>query len=156
MAVSVIIYQQKTRKGLLICKACTDVLWIMHYCLIGGFTGAAVTGIALVREIVFITKGSQSKAGRISLPFFLGLSVICSLLTWANGYSLFAMLGSLMSIVSFWIGEPRLSRILSFPISACMLIYGLSNGSTAILVNEVLVITSSAIALLRSQGANAK
>lgn len=147
--VSVIIYQQKTRSGLLICKAVTDVLWIAHYLLIGAYTGAAVTCVALVREVVFYGSDRRSKKGRIVLLCFLGVSIVCSILTWGSVFSLFAMLGSLLSIVSFWIGEPRVSRIMAFPISACMLTYGVSNGSAAVLINEILVMLSSAWGILR-------
>jgi hypothetical protein len=59
------------------------------------------------------------------------------------------MLGSMLSIVSFWIGEPKVSRIMAFPISGCMLIYGVSNGSVAVLINEVLVMVSSAIGIMK-------
>ena len=79
----------------------------------------------------------------------LCISVVCSVLTWGSVYSVFAMLGSLMSIVSFWVGEPKVSRIMAFPISICMLIYGVSNGSVAVLINEVLVMVSSAIGIMK-------
>ena len=151
VAASVMIYQQKTRSTLIIWKAIADVLWICHYFLIGGFTGAAVTCVALVREIVFFKCDRRSKTGVAALIVFLCLSVASSFLTWGSVFSIFAMFGSLISIVSFWIGEPKLSRILAFPISGCMLTYGLSNGSVAVLINEVLVITSSAIALYRNR-----
>ena len=145
-----IIYQQKNRSSLLIWKGISDLLWIGHYLLIGGYTGAAVTTVALVREIIFFKSKRQSKSGIIALVCFLVLSIVISVLTWGNIFSIFAMIGSLTSIVSFWIGDPKISRILSFPISFCMLAYGLANGSLAALLNEVLVLSSSAIALLRN------
>ena len=151
VVVTAIIYQQKNRSSLLLWKAISDVLWICHYFLIGGFTGAAVTCVALVREIVFFKCDRRSKTGVVALVVFLCISVASSFLTWGSVFSIFAMFGSLISIVSFWIGEPKLSRILAFPISGCMLTYGLSNGSMAVLINEVLVMTSSTIALLHNR-----
>lgn len=146
---SMLIYQQKSRKGLLLCKAITDLLWIIHYFLLGGYTGAIVTVVALAREIVFFRSDRRDKKGKIVLACFLCISVVCSILTWGSVFSVFAMLGSLMSIVSFWLGEPRVSRIMAFPISICMLIYGVSNGSVAVLINEVLVMISSAAAIIK-------
>ncbi len=150
VAVSVVIYQQKTRFSLLLWKAISDALWICHYFLIGGFTGAAVTCVALLREIVFFKNDRRSRIGVIALACFLCISIVSSILTWSSVFSIFALIGSLISIVSFWIGEPKLSRILAFPISGCMLVYGISNGSVAVLINEILVISSASIALLRS------
>lgn len=149
IAASVLIYQQKSRSGLLIWKAISDVLWIVHYFLLGGYTGAAVTCVALMREIVFFNSDRHSKKGKILLLCFLCISIACSVLTWGSVFSLFAMVGSMLSIVSFWIGEPKVSRIMAFPISACMLTYGVSNGSVAVLINEILVMLSSAWGLLR-------
>lgn len=146
---SMLIYQQKTRRNLLICKAVTDVLWIVHYFLLGAYTGAAVTCVALVREVVFFRSDRRGKTGKRILVCFLCISVLCSAITWGSIFSVFMMLGSLLSIVSFWIGEPKVSRIMAFPISGCMLIYGVSNGSVAVLINEVLVMVSSAIGILK-------
>lgn len=146
---SMLIYQQKTRKSLLICKAVTDALWIIHYFLLGGYTGAAVTSVALARELVFFRSDRRDRKGKYILVCFLCISVVCSVLTWGSVYSVFAMLGSLMSIVSFWVGEPKVSRIMAFPIAICMLIYGVSNGSVAALINEVLVILSSALGIIK-------
>lgn len=148
VVVSVMIYQQKTRKGLLLCKASTDVLWIIHYFLLGGYTGAVVTCVALAREVIFFRSDRHSKKRKVILVCFLCISVVSPVLTWGSVFSLFAMSGSLMSIVSFWLGEPKVSRIMAFPISACMLVYGISNGSVAVMINEILVMISSVIGIL--------
>jgi hypothetical protein len=146
---SMLIYQQKTRKGLLIWKAVADVLWIVHYFLLGGYTGAVVTCVALVREVVFFRSGRHNKNSKLVLAAFLCVSVVCSVLTWGGVFSLFAMLGALLSIVSFWLGVPKVSRIMAFPISICMLTYGVSQGSVAVLINEILALISSTVGILR-------
>lgn len=148
VGVSIIIYQQKTKKGLLICKAVADALWIIHYLCLGGYSGAAITGVALLRELLFIRSKIEDTKGKIVLVCFLGASIGCSILTWSSIFSLFALLGSMMSVISFWIGKPKISRWMAFPISACMLTYGLSIGSVAVVINEILTISSSIIGIL--------
>lgn len=149
VVISVLIYQQKTRTGLLLFKGLSDIFWITHYLLLGGYTGAAVTAIALIRTIVFFKSNSRDTNGRIILVCFLCASIVSGILTWGSIFSLFAMLGSMTAIVSFWIGKPNISRILAFPVSVCMLIYGASNGSTAVILNEILVLISSTLGILR-------
>ena len=146
---SVLIYQQRSGKGLLKYKASADVLWIIHYLFIGGYTGAAVTGVALVRELVFYKGNRQGRKGWLVLVAFLCAGIVCAIVTWQNVFSLFAMAGSLLSVFSFWLGKPKVSRLLVFPISGCMLTYGIANGSDAILVNEILVILSSILGMVR-------
>lgn len=146
---SMLIYQQKTRKNLLICKALNDVLWIAHYFLLGAYTGAIVTCVALIREVVFFRSDWRSRNSKYILVIFLCVSALCTAFTWGGVFSLFAMLCSMLSIVSFWIGDPKVSRIMAFPISSCMLIYGVANGSVAALINEILVMVSSAIGIIK-------
>lgn len=145
---SMLIYQQKNKKGLLICKGINDTLWICHYSLIGGYTGAAVTCVALIREIIFL-KNNNLKHKKVILFCFLFAAAICTAVTWKNIFSLFALCGSLISVVSFWLGNPKTSRLLAFPISLCMLIYGVSNRSLAVFINEILVMFSSFTGILR-------
>lgn len=145
---SFVIYQQKSQKGLLICKGISDILWIIHYAFLGAFTGAAVTIVALIRELTFFTVKSENKKRKSTLIIFLIASAVCTAFTWKNFFSIFALMGSLLSVTSFWVGSPKLSRVLSFPISICMLIYGVSNNSNAVLINEIIVITSSLLGIL--------
>ena len=149
IVVSLLIYQQKSKKGLLFWKVGSDVLWISHYLIIGGYTGAAVSAVALIRSLLFFKRDSSDPKGKVVLLCFLGAAVICTILTWANAFSLLAMAGSMMSVFSFWLGKPKVTRILAFPIALCMLTYGFINGSTAVVVNETLIILSSILGIIR-------
>lgn len=146
---TVLIYQQNNRTSLLKLKTCADVLWIIHYFFMGAYTGAAVTGVALIRELVFYKDDRQNPKRTFILAIFLCAGIVCAIVTWQNAFSFFAMVGSLLSVFSFWLGKPHVSRLLAFPISICMLIYGISSRSGAVLINELLVMISSTLGLLR-------
>ena len=85
------------------------------------------------------------------LVFFLVLSVGSAVLTWKNWFSLLPMAASMLAVISFWIGKPRVSRLISFPIAGSMLAYDISLTpiSVAGIVNELLTITSSMIGMIR-------
>ena len=53
---TVVIYQQKTRVGLLVSKLVSDVIWFAQYALIGAWSGAAISIIAIIRELIFINR----------------------------------------------------------------------------------------------------
>ncbi len=59
------------------------------------------------------------------------------------------MIASLIAITSFWIGNPKLSRMLSYPIAVCMLIYDFKVAAVSGIVNELLTLVSSTIGVLR-------
>lgn len=144
-----LIYQQTSRKKLLLFKAMTDFFMTLHYVLIGAFSGAVVTGIAFVRELVFFNTSSKDKHNKIKLILFMFVSIVCSVLTWKNMFSLLTMVASIIAIVSFWIGKPKLSRKLAFPVSTCFIIYGLSNRSITATLNECIALISTIIGVIR-------
>lgn len=148
---AVIIYQQKTRKGLLLSKLISDVLWFFHYFCLGAYSGAAISVIGLVRELIFMNREKKWAKHWGWLVFFLALSAGSAVLTWKNWFSLLPMVASMLAVVSFWIGKPRISRLISFPIAGSMLAYDISLTpiSVAGIVNELLTILSSVVGIIR-------
>ena len=69
--VAVVLYQQKKRESMLIYKMILDIIWALHYCCIGAFSGAAVAVIAALREIVFVKRD-------IFVNIFLYMRVKCN------------------------------------------------------------------------------
>lgn len=145
---TVIIYQQKNRKALLVCKLLSDLIWFLHYLFLGAYSGAAIAAIGAFRELVFVNREKRWGRSMLWLPFFIIVSVVCTVLTWKSVFSVFTCVASCLSVIGFYIGKPRLSRILSFPISACMLTYDIASRSIAGIVNEIFAITSSIVGLL--------
>ena len=146
-----LIYQQKTEKRILLNKGLTDVLWAAHYGLIGAYTGAAISCVGLVREIVLFCNQRRGIKSKGVLVVFLVASAVCTAITWQDAFSILPAIVSLLSVVSFWIGKPKVVRIMSFPSSACMLFYGIHNGSVAVMINESLIILSSILALIKDR-----
>lgn len=140
--VNALIYQQSDRASILKIKLTSDVLWAAHFSMLGAYSAAAVACIGILREFVFMKRKKLS-----SLIFFLILSFVSAALTWKGPVSILPSVASAASVVSFYIGNSLLTRLLSFPISACMGMYSAMNGSIAGIVNELLTVTSSAAAL---------
>ena len=146
---TVVIYQQKTRAGLLVSKLVSDVIWFFQYAILGAWSGAAISIIAIIREFIFINRHKKWTKTPAWLVVFLILSVICGIITWKNFYSVFPCIASALAVIGFWIGNPKLSRFLSYPISICMLTYDISNLAYMAIANEVLTIGSSVVGNIR-------
>lgn len=145
---TVILYQQKNRKSLLVYKLIIDVVWLGHYAFIGAYSGAVVCVIAALRELIFVKRDQRSKKGIIWLPIFIIVAIVSTVFTWNNVFSILTCIASCIAVVSFFIGKPRLSRIFVFPISTCMLVYDIACGSVAGIVNECFAVSSSAVGIL--------
>ena len=55
-----LIYQQKSRKGILICKLSADVFWIAHYFCLGAVAGMIPNFVGVFRETVFLNRKKKS------------------------------------------------------------------------------------------------
>lgn len=147
--IGILLYQQKNRKSLLAYKLTLDLIWLVHYILIGAYSGAAVAAIAALREIIFVKREPKKSSAIIWLPIFISAAIVTTVLTWDNAFSLFTMFASCIAVVSFFIGNPKLSRILAFPVCGCMLTYDAASGSIAGVVNESVNIISSIVGIFR-------
>lgn len=147
--IAVVLYQQKNRKSLLTYKLVLDLIWFLHYLLIGAYSGAAVAAIAALREIVFVKRDPKKSGSIIWLPIFILIAVITTVWTWDSVYSLFALSASCIAVISFFIGKPKLSRILAFPVCTSLLIYDVSCHSVWGVINESISIISSLIGFIR-------
>ena len=142
-----IIYQQKNGKNLLTWKLSSDILWLVHYLLISANSAAAVAVVALVREIVLLKNGDSESLRKKCMGVFIAISIVSGILTWKGAVSIFPCIASILANVSFCLSVPMISRILSFPISGCMLICDIFSGSISGIVNEVFTMISSVIGI---------
>ena len=143
------VYQQKKRERLLIFKLISDVVWMLHYGLMGNFSGAAVATIGIARESTFLVVDKRGVDRRPFLLVFLGCACFSVWLTWGGWFSVLPATASFLSVLSFWQQKPRTSRLLSLPISACMLTYSITVGSYAGIANEVFTVSSTIIGIIR-------
>lgn len=125
VAVSCVIFLGRKRRTILISKFTADVLWFLHYFLIGAYSGAALNVLALGRESVFYNKEKKWASHRFWLFLFLILTIASCLMTWEGPISLLPMIGSCSAVVSFWCTKPIHIRLMAIPAQVLWLIYGI-------------------------------
>lgn len=141
IGVSSLIYIQKSRIRMVLMKLVTDVLWVLHHISILSYTAAATTGIAIIREVVFLRKHKKSYEICILIGFS-ALFTAAAVFTWRDVFSVFPAVGSVLSTLAFGSKEVRLIRFFAFLSSVCMMIYGIHYISIPTIINECLVQTS--------------
>ena len=144
-----LIYQQKDRKRILFVKLLADLTWMLHYFLLSAYSGVAICIISTIRAIVFLNPEKKWADKRFWVPLFLLMAGVMGYLTWNGIFSLFPILASVISIISFAQNKPKITRLLAFPVSASLLTYDFYIHSIPGIVNESAVIISSFIGLLR-------
>ncbi len=138
-----LVYQQKSRRGMLFAKLTADVCWVLHYLCLGGIAGVIPNAVGIFRELVFIHRKEKKWA---SLGIWPIVFILCN---WALGFSTFhawynilPIIASTFVTVSLWIDDPRLTKIISIPVSAAFLTYDAVIGSYVGIINESFAIVS--------------
>lgn len=147
---NLIIYQQKNRNKLLKAKLAADILWTLHYAFLSAWSGSAVCALGILRETIFINNQRRWAKSRAWLNFFLMCTILSAVFTWKNIFSILPACASLISVISFWIGKPALTRLLQFPISATFLTYDIISLSYSGIFNELLTLILLIIMLVRT------
>ena len=146
---TIMVYQQKTQKRLLIWKLITDIVWILHYWTLSAYSAIAITIVAVMRSIVFLNADHPWAQSKAWLFVFLGASIIFSLIAWQNAYSALTLATSVLCIVAYWLGQPRLTRLLSIPAAFLTLIYNYIYHSREGVLCEIFIITSAIVGYFR-------
>ena len=79
------IFLSRKRERILQLKLLSDILWMGNYLLLGAYTGAALNGIAILRELVFLQRDCRRWADAPWWPvFFAAFSWISPILEWVR------------------------------------------------------------------------
>ncbi len=146
------IYQQTSRRRLLISKLCADVCWVIHYFCLGGYGGMVPNFVGIFRELVFVRRDKDRFASGIWVP------IIFILINWAIGISTFRapinvlpIAASTFVTISLWLRRPQLTKLISVPVSLTFLIYDILIGSYVGVVNESIAILSMIISFFKER-----
>lgn len=138
-----LVYQQKSRKGMLLAKLSADICWVIHYLCLGGIAGMIPNAVGILRECVFVNRKKAKWASLAVWPcLFILLNWGLGVWTFRSWYNLLPITASTFVTVSLWIDNPKLTKWMSLPISSAFLIYDLFIGSYIGVVNESIAIVS--------------
>lgn len=147
-----LIYQQKSRSGMLICKLSADIFWSAHYLCLGAVGGMIPNVIGIFRELVFINRKKHKWASIFLWPIiFIIINWTWGLFTLSHWYNLFPLCASTVVTISLWIDNPRLTKLISIPVSLSFLIYDIFVGSYVGVINESIAICSIIISLIKTK-----
>lgn len=132
-----LIYQQKSRKGILICKLSADVFWIAHYFCLGAVAGMIPNFVGVFRETVFLNRKTKRWASSpVWVAVFILLNFSLGIASFKNWYDMIPIIASSFVTVSLWIDSPNLTKSISLPVSASFLTYDVFVGSYIGILNE--------------------
>ncbi len=144
------LYQQKERKKLLLRKLCADVLWGIHFVMLGAWAGAIPNLMGIFRETVFLHSDKKWANSFVWPVLFIVISWILAIISWKSALGLLPMCASTLVTISMRVEKTKTTRILSVPICLAFLTYDFFVASYAGMINESISLVSIFIAIFRN------
>ena len=149
-SVLIMLAQQKGERGLLLkVQFLGSAVWIVHYALLGAYTGAAINALGMVRSVVCYYNDRKWAKSRVWLALFVLLYAASPLLTWDGWYCLLLGAAMVLTTVALWVRSMTVNRVLFLINSPLVLIYNLFARSYSCAAIEAVAFVSFAAALWR-------
>ena len=147
-------YQVKSGRGLILCKTAGDLLYVVHYLLLGSYSGCVTLGVSAVNQIVYSFRGRQKWADWKGWRWlFSGLMVAAYLLVWRGSFrisNVFAMVSMLSVSLTTWSDNAQVMRVNKlFLAGPLWVVYTIAAGSISNLLCEVIGMASAATGIYR-------
>ena len=147
---SAISFQQKKRFGILIWQATATLVSSIYLFLLGAYEGACLDLLGFVAKLTF-SKGGTVLG--ISLAVwrivFLAAMLVAGILTWADAFSLLAILASCLSLLALSMKNPTHIRGISLLVGPCWIVYNWVYHAYPSILMECIALTSIVIAIIR-------
>lgn len=151
--VSLIAYHMDKKEKILGSMILSNLLNLIHYLLLGAYSGCITKGLAICRDSFIIIKNKRKK---LSSKMFLGLFIITYIITGIYTYkgvlSLFPIIAATIYIIPVWNGNEITIKRTAFGCYFLWLIYNIFVFSIAGIVSNVVSIISTLIAIINEKG----
>ena len=145
-------YFKKTKKSILIIQILAYILFTIHYSILMARTGTMCNILGLISLIlIYIFDYYFPKKKNILIFILIPILVIISLLTYDNIYSIFPIIASVASLLSFTKDDENFIRLIGIVGATCWFIYAIVVGSYFAIIFEVITITSTIIAYYKNK-----
>lgn len=136
---------------MLLCKLSADICWSVHYALLGAFAGIIPNFTGIFRELVFVNRTEKKwAASPLWVILFICINITLGIRSFGNWYDILPIAASSFVTVSLWINNPRLTKLISFPVSAAFLVYDVFVSSHIGIVNESISMLSIIIYFIKN------
>lgn len=150
MCLTVLSFQLKTRKQILIFQTLGSSLWLISYLCINQWTGVFINVFFLIRNIIFYFRKDKKWAQSIVwLPIMVVAAIAVGALGYRTLWDLLPIVGAVIGTFSMYMSNENMLRLLKLGESPCWLIYNSSIPLIGGIICEVCSLTSLIVGLIR-------
>lgn len=147
----VLSYQQKTRRGIVLCNSISRALYVLQYLLLFAFEGAVLDIVGILASVLAQNK-DKSIIKKHSKYVIIGINlliIVTGILLYKNIFSLLPMFGVLLHTGAFWLTNEKHIRRISFLGSPFWFVYNIISGAFGSAIGDMMTMISIAIAMYR-------
>ena len=149
---SLIAYHRKEKKQIFQTMMIANIMDIIHYILLGAYSGMVTKIIALIRNKIIIVKEKNKKINnKIVLFILLAIYVVSGVLTYKNIYSILPIIAAMIYLHFVWNGNELKVKKVAFYCYFLWLIYNICVFSIAGVTSNIVSIISTFIAVYRER-----
>ena len=150
--VSLIAYHRKEKKNILSNMLLSNILNLIHYLLLGAFSGCITKLLAIVRDYFIIFKEKHSKfSNKVYLMLFILLYIIAAVFTYNGILSILPLVAAIIYIIFIWNGNEVIIKKTAFFCNFLWLIYNVFVLSIAGIISNIISLLSTLIAIINTK-----
>lgn len=144
---SLIAYHYKRKDKILINMIVSSLFNLVHYFLLGAFSGCITKGIAIFRDLFIIVKDKYKLNSIIFLYIFVAIYIIAGILSYNSIYSILPIIAAIIYVINIWNGNAKVVKKSAFYCYFIWLLYNVCVMSIAGIISNTISIISSFIAI---------
>lgn len=145
--VATISYWFKTKKQILMAQIVGDVLYGIHYLLLGATVGGIVCIIGLVREVMFF-KAKKPIQEKILMCIMIPIYLVVGMITTNNTIEMLPIVAAIIYCYTLTMAAKHM--VVGGIIDAvCWLVYDAVNGSYSGVFTDIIIIFSNTLSLIK-------
>lgn len=154
LILTIISYQMKSPKMLLVVNFCATAAMTVSYLLLGAWSGMILNCLCLVRNLCFIYKdkemfGKKPLSSSAVLPIIIVLMVGGALMSWDGPASLLIMVALALNTFFMSLDDNQKLRYSILLTSSLVIVYNVLVMNYAAILNEAFAIVSSVVGIVR-------
>ncbi len=151
LVLSVIPFQFKRHKHIVLCKMASSLSFATQYFLIGpvAYTGAWMDLISALRNYLFYKFVDKKISTLPVILIFSAMVLFLGITTWAGWVSLLAIIPKILTTVSYGMKNERILRLITFPSCLFWVGYNCIVGNWEAAIGDTLTFVSILIAIYK-------
>lgn len=150
--VTLIAYHRATKKKIFESMIIANILDVVHYLVLGAYSGCITKVIALIRNLVIVKKEKYKwLSSKAILVLFIIIYIISGIVTFTNILSILCIIAAIIYLIWCWNGNELQVKRAAFYCYFLWLIYNVSVQSYAGIISNVISIISTCIALINER-----